>query len=70
MPRCSEWPARTCRVLFGASRILQADHVDGTYLGNLLAPLVIMGAGLGLLYARRTTVSCPQLRLPRLAGSR
>jgi EmrB/QacA subfamily drug resistance transporter len=25
--------------------------VDGTYLGNLLAPLVIMGAGLGLLYA-------------------
>src|ERR1700761_9118142 len=25
--------------------------VDGTYLGNLLAPLVIMGTGLGLLYA-------------------
>jgi predicted MFS family arabinose efflux permease len=25
--------------------------VDGTYLGNLLAPLVVMGAGLGLLYA-------------------
>jgi EmrB/QacA subfamily drug resistance transporter len=25
--------------------------VDGTYLGNLLAPLVIMGLGLGLLYA-------------------
>jgi EmrB/QacA subfamily drug resistance transporter len=25
--------------------------VDGTYLGNLLAPLVIMGIGLGLLYA-------------------
>jgi EmrB/QacA subfamily drug resistance transporter len=25
--------------------------VDGTYLGNLLAPLVIMGSGLGLLYA-------------------
>jgi EmrB/QacA subfamily drug resistance transporter len=25
--------------------------VDGTYLGNLLAPLVIMGVGLGLLYA-------------------
>src|ERR1700761_2650477 len=25
--------------------------VDGTYLGNLLAPLVIMGGGLGLLYA-------------------
>ncbi len=24
---------------------------DGTYLGNLLAPLVIMGLGLGLLYA-------------------
>jgi EmrB/QacA subfamily drug resistance transporter len=25
--------------------------VDGSYLGNLLAPLVLMGAGLGLLYA-------------------
>ena len=25
--------------------------VDGTYLGNLLAPLVVMAAGLGLLYA-------------------
>jgi EmrB/QacA subfamily drug resistance transporter len=25
--------------------------VDGTYLGNLLVPLVVMGAGLGLLYA-------------------
>jgi MFS family permease len=25
--------------------------VDGTYLGNLLAPLVVMGLGLGLLYA-------------------
>jgi EmrB/QacA subfamily drug resistance transporter len=25
--------------------------VDGTYLGNLLAPLVVMGVGLGLLYA-------------------
>src|SRR5260370_40300882 len=25
--------------------------VHGTYLGNLLAPLVIMAAGLGLLYA-------------------
>jgi EmrB/QacA subfamily drug resistance transporter len=25
--------------------------VDGTYLGNLLAPLVVMGTGLGLLYA-------------------
>src|SRR5260370_26214921 len=29
--------------------------VDGTYLGNLLAPLVVMGAGLGLLYARVQT---------------
>ena len=25
--------------------------MDGTYLGDLLAPLVIMGVGLGLLYA-------------------
>ncbi|MEZ0091863.1 MFS transporter [Streptacidiphilus sp. EB129] len=33
--------------IFWLSRI----PVDGTYLGNLLAPLVIMGAGLGLLYA-------------------
>ena len=31
--------------IFWLSRI----PVDGTYLGNLLAPLVIMGAGLGLL---------------------
>jgi EmrB/QacA subfamily drug resistance transporter len=30
---------------------LSRISVDGTYLGNLLAPLVIMGAGLGLLYA-------------------
>jgi EmrB/QacA subfamily drug resistance transporter len=33
--------------IFWLSRI----PVDGTYLGNLLAPLVIMGTGLGLLYA-------------------
>jgi EmrB/QacA subfamily drug resistance transporter len=33
--------------ILGLSRI----PVDGTYLGNLLAPLVIMGFGLGLLYA-------------------
>jgi EmrB/QacA subfamily drug resistance transporter len=33
--------------IFWLSRI----PVDGTYLGNLLAPLVIMGLGLGLLYA-------------------
>ena len=33
--------------IFWLSRI----PVHGTYLGNLLAPLVIMGAGLGLLYA-------------------
>src|SRR6202041_567898 len=33
--------------IFWLSRI----PVDGTYVGNLLAPLVIMGAGLGLLYA-------------------
>jgi len=33
--------------IFWLSRI----PVDGTYLGNLLAPLVLMGAGLGLLYA-------------------
>jgi EmrB/QacA subfamily drug resistance transporter len=33
--------------IFWLSRI----PVDGTYLGNLLTPLVIMGAGLGLLYA-------------------
>jgi EmrB/QacA subfamily drug resistance transporter len=33
--------------IFWLSRI----PVDGTYLGNLLAPLVVMGAGLGLLYA-------------------
>ena len=33
--------------IFWLSRI----PVDGTYLGNLLAPLVIMGVGLGLLYA-------------------
>jgi EmrB/QacA subfamily drug resistance transporter len=33
--------------IFWLSRI----RVDGTYLGNLLAPLVIMGLGLGLLYA-------------------
>jgi EmrB/QacA subfamily drug resistance transporter len=33
--------------IFWLSRI----PVDGTYLGNLLAPLVIMAAGLGLLYA-------------------
>jgi EmrB/QacA subfamily drug resistance transporter len=33
--------------IFWLSRI----PVDGTFLGNLLAPLVSMGAGLGLLYA-------------------
>ena len=33
--------------IFWLSRI----PVDGTYLGNLLAPLVVMGVGLGLLYA-------------------
>jgi len=33
--------------IFWLSRI----PVHGTYLGNLLAPLVIMAAGLGLLYA-------------------
>jgi EmrB/QacA subfamily drug resistance transporter len=33
--------------IFWLSRI----PVDGTYLGNLLAPLVVMGTGLGLLYA-------------------
>ncbi len=33
--------------IFWLSRI----PVDGTYLGNLLTPLVVMGAGLGLLYA-------------------
>ena len=33
--------------IFWLSRI----PVDGTYLGNLLTPLVVMGLGLGLLYA-------------------
>ncbi|HEX4087898.1 MAG TPA: MFS transporter [Trebonia sp.] len=33
--------------IFWLSRI----PVDGTYLGNLLAPLAVMGLGLGLLYA-------------------
>jgi MFS family permease len=33
--------------IFWLSRI----PADGTYLGNLLVPLVIMGLGLGLLYA-------------------
>ena len=33
--------------IFWLSRI----PVDGTYLGNLLVPLVVMGVGLGLLYA-------------------
>jgi predicted MFS family arabinose efflux permease len=39
--------------LFAAGGILWLSRipVDGTYLGNLLAPLVIMGVGLGLLYA-------------------
>jgi EmrB/QacA subfamily drug resistance transporter len=31
--------------------------VDGTYLGNLLVPLVIMGLGLGLLYASVQTAA-------------
>ena len=35
----------------GAILWLSRIPVDGTYLGNLLAPLVIMGLGLGLLYA-------------------
>ncbi|WP_370378015.1 MFS transporter [Catenulispora sp. GAS73] len=39
--------------LLAAAGILWLSRipVDGTYLGNLLAPLVIMGVGLGLLYA-------------------
>ncbi|HET9102984.1 MAG TPA: MFS transporter [Solirubrobacteraceae bacterium] len=39
--------------LFAAGGILWLSRipVEGTYLGNLLVPLVIMGVGLGLLYA-------------------
>jgi MFS family permease len=39
--------------LLAAGGILWLSRIpaDGTYLGNLLAPLVIMGLGLGLLYA-------------------
>src|SRR6204780_5184567 len=39
--------------------------VDGTYLGNLLAPLVVMGLGLGLLYAGVQTAAnagCRRIR--------
>jgi EmrB/QacA subfamily drug resistance transporter len=39
--------------LLAAGGILWLSRIpaDGTYLGNLLAPLVVMGLGLGLLYA-------------------
>jgi MFS family permease len=46
-------PVIVSGALLAAGGILWLSRipVDGTYLGNLLAPLVIMGAGLGLLYA-------------------
>jgi EmrB/QacA subfamily drug resistance transporter len=46
-------PVIVSGALFAAGGIfwLSRIPVDGTYLGNLLAPLVIMSAGLGLLYA-------------------
>ncbi len=50
--------ARTRPIIVGGSLLsaggiwwLSRIPVDGSYLGNLLAPLVIMGLGLGLLYA-------------------
>ncbi|WP_052710999.1 hypothetical protein [Pseudofrankia sp. DC12] len=46
--------------IFWLSRI----PVDGTYLGNLLTPLVIMGAGLGLLYAGAGATSSAGCCLP------
>jgi EmrB/QacA subfamily drug resistance transporter len=46
-------PIIVCGALLAAGGIfwLSRIPVHGTYLGNLLAPLVIMGVGLGLLYA-------------------
>jgi len=46
-------PVIVSGALLAAVGILWLSRIptDGTYLGNLLAPLVIMGAGLGLLYA-------------------
>ena len=42
--------------------------VNGTYLGNLLAPLVVMGVGLGLLYAGVQTAANAGVPRNRPAG--
>jgi predicted MFS family arabinose efflux permease len=51
--RAGTRPIIVCGALLAAGGILWLSRipVDGTYLGNLLVPLVIMGLGLGLLYA-------------------